>query len=62
MKTVAEAAGLLNVTERRVRQFIEEGQLPARKFGRDWMIEDADLETFASKERRTGRPPSGERE
>lgn len=62
MKTVAEAANVLNVTERRVRQFIEESQLPARKFGRDWMIEDADLETFASRERRTGRPPSGERE
>lgn len=37
-KTVEEAARLLRVTTRRIRQLIEEGSLKARKKGRDYLI------------------------
>lgn len=54
--TTSETAVLLGVTPARVRQFIGEGRLPARRFGRDWLIRKIDAERFASQpRRRTGR-------
>jgi excisionase family DNA binding protein len=59
MMTVPEAAEYLGVIPRRVRQFIDEGRLPAQKLGRDWVINESDLKEFASIPRiRTGRHPS----
>jgi excisionase family DNA binding protein len=51
-----EAAQVLGVSVRRVRQFIDGGRLEGvRKFGRDWMIPRESLE--AVRIRKTGRPP-----
>ena len=55
--TTPQAAARLGVTVRRVEKFITDGRLPARKVGRDWLIDEKDLSTFAAKERRNGRPP-----
>lgn len=56
MKTVKQASEILSVNETRVRQFIYSGRLPAEKIGRDLLIKDEDLKTFAEIERKTGRP------
>lgn len=62
MLTVADAAQRLGVSERRVRQYIEESRLPAQKFGRDWLIREEDLSAFSQQERKTGRPAGGDRD
>lgn len=49
-----EAAEKLNVSPIRVRQLIADGRLPAKKIGRDYIIEESDLK--AVENRRSGRP------
>lgn len=44
--TVRETADLLKVKEATVRTWIRENQLRAIKFGRDWRIQEDDLEAF----------------
>ena len=55
--TTSQAAQRLGVTERSVQNYIKKGHLPARKavHGMDWkyMIAEADLEAFASKNKIT---------
>jgi excisionase family DNA binding protein len=41
--TTAQAAERLGVSPRRVVALITAGRLPAAKFGRDWVIREADL-------------------
>ena len=53
--TTVEAAERLHVSQRRVRQFITEGRLPAEKKGRDYLINERDL--IKVEDRKTGRPP-----
>jgi len=45
MSTV-QAATQLGVSPNRIRQLAASGQLPARRFGRAWMIRRADLERY----------------
>jgi excisionase family DNA binding protein len=52
--TTGEAAERLGVTIRRVQAMITAGRLPAQKFGRDYMIDEKDLELVA--DRKVGRP------
>jgi len=52
--TTQEAAEKLGVTAGRVRQMIVDGQLPATKFGRDNLIQEADLKLVEN--RKVGRP------
>ncbi len=52
--TTPEAAERLKVTPRRVRALIEAGKLPAKQYGRDWIINESDLQFV--EERRPGRP------
>jgi excisionase family DNA binding protein len=54
MLTTSEVAARLKVSLRRVRQLIEEGRLPSRKFGRDHLIRESDLTLVES--RKVGRP------
>jgi len=44
--SVAQAASALGVSPGRVRQLAASGQLPARRFGRAWVIRRADLERY----------------
>lgn len=52
--TTQQAADRLGVSPRRVVAMIQAQQLPASKFGRDYMIEKADLKLV--KNRKAGRP------
>lgn len=53
--TTTEAAERLGVHLSRVHVLISEGRLPAKKFGRSYMILESDLELV--RERKVGRPP-----
>lgn len=44
--TVRETSDLLKVKEATVRTWIRDDQLRAIKFGRDWRIQEEDLEAF----------------
>ena len=50
-----EAAERLGVSQQRVQALIRDEKLPAQKVGRDWLIDEKDLELV--KERKVGRPP-----
>jgi len=52
--TTKEAAEKLGVTVRRVQAMITNGKLAAQKLGRDYVIDEAELESV--KERKIGRP------
>jgi excisionase family DNA binding protein len=52
--TVEQAADELGVTTRRVRALIAAERLPARKIGRDWLVQRSDLEPV--RQRKPGRP------
>lgn len=59
MITTADAAQRLGVSDRRVRQLIRSGLLPAVRLGRDWLIEPAALAQVAGRPKRgwpKGRP------
>lgn len=55
--TTEQAARELGVSTRRVRQYIEEGRLKAKKIGRDYIINSRSLAAF--KPLPPGRPSSG---
>jgi len=52
--TTSQVSEKLNVSVRRVHQFIKQGRLPAAKHGRDYVIQENDLRLVA--ERKNGRP------
>jgi len=54
--SVIDCATKLGVSERRVRQFIEEGRLPAIKVGRQYFISKEAFIGFSKLPRRIGRP------
>jgi excisionase family DNA binding protein len=55
--TTSEAAEILGVTPARVRQFVLDGRLIGRKFGRDLLLDELEVRKFAAKPRKiTGRP------
>jgi len=56
--TTTEAAARLGITPRHVRHLIKTGQLPATKQGRDWLIDENDLQ-LAEARRKPGRPRKG---
>lgn len=53
--TTTEAAQRLGVTDRRVRQLIEEGALKGEKIGRDYLVDEESVEA-AKKRPKPGRP------
>ncbi len=53
--TTTEAAARLGVIPARVRALISAKRLPAIKVGRDWLIEEKNLELV--RDRKPGRPP-----
>jgi excisionase family DNA binding protein len=52
--TTTEAGERLGVTRKRIVQLIADGRLPAKKMGRDFLIDAADLKLV--KNRKPGRP------
>jgi excisionase family DNA binding protein len=56
MLTTNEAAKRLGFSTRRLLVLIEHGRIPAEKVGRDWLLNEADVEAFAAVPRPTGRP------
>ncbi len=53
--TTKEIAEKLNVSVRRVRQYIENNQLKAEKIGRDYMVRENELKNIQINEK-AGRP------
>jgi excisionase family DNA binding protein len=49
-----EASERLAVSQQRIQALIKNGQLPAEKVGRDWLIKENDLELVRN--RQAGRP------
>ncbi len=55
--TTEDAAKYLGVTPSRVRQFIAEERLESEKYGRDHMIKESELASFAKYgKKKRGRP------
>ena len=50
-----QAAEKVGVSVPRIHQLISEGRLPAKKVGRDYVINEADLKLI--EDRKVGRPP-----
>ena len=55
--TVPQAAARLGLHRSRVFRLVRDGRLPAERHGRDWLIRESDLDAFAAKPRKPGRPP-----
>ena len=49
--TVKEVAEELRVSERRVTRFIQKGELPALRLGKDYRIYRSDLDIFIQQKR-----------
>lgn len=58
--TTTEAATRLGVSRSWLRRLILDGKLKAEKKGRDWFIEEGELESIIQKPKGTGRPRKGE--
>ena len=56
MLTLQQAAERLGISSVRVHQLVTAGRIKAKQFGRQWAIEEVDLEAFARTDRPAGRP------
>jgi excisionase family DNA binding protein len=54
MLTITDAAARLGIDPSRVRLLVRQGRIPASRFGRAWMIAEADL--LAYQPRPQGKP------
>jgi excisionase family DNA binding protein len=54
--SVKQAAEILGVSPRRVRQFIQEGRLKSSKVGGHHFLQELEVRKFAQIERRDGNP------
>ena len=61
MLTTRDAAARLGLSVRRVNDLIQQGQLPAQKLGRDYVIDEKDVERVSKVERKRGRPRKSEK-
>ena len=59
MLTTKQAGALLNIEQRSVNWLIKRGLLAATKHGRDWKIEQAEVDRYASERRSAHRPKKG---
>lgn len=59
--TVADAASVLKVSPRQVRNIIADGLLPAKKIGRDFVVKRSDLASVPDRKPgpKPGRPRKG---
>jgi excisionase family DNA binding protein len=56
MLTAPQCASLLSISPARVLQLIRAGALSATRYGRMWLVEDAEFERFAALNRPRGVP------
>lgn len=56
MLTTKQAAAILGIAARTVKDYCQDGKLKAQKFGRDWLIEEKDLAAFQQERKPRGRP------
>ena len=56
MYTTVEASTVLGIQPKTVTRYIERGLLQAQKKGRDYLIEEGELERFKHERRGRGRP------
>jgi excisionase family DNA binding protein len=56
MLTTKEAGAILGLTARSVARLIGNKQITAQRFGRDWMIEAAEVERYKRERKSVGRP------
>lgn len=54
--TTQQAADLLDLDRRTILKYIQRGLIQARKFGRDWQIDPAEVERYRQERRKPGRP------
>jgi len=54
--TTKEAAKILGVLPRQVTRLIGAGKIKASKIGRDWIINEKDLNDYLDRRRSPGRP------
>ena len=54
--TCTEAAEVLGITPRTLRQHAQNGNVPAKAFGHTWIFRRADIEEFKKSKRPRGRP------
>lgn len=54
--SITEAAALLNLSEKRVLVFINEGRIEAKQLKREWVLSLASVKAFKRKPRPEGRP------
>jgi len=54
--TTRQVAERLHVIPQRVRQLIDAGELKATKYGRDLLVEEADLAAYLRRPRHRARP------
>lgn len=55
--TLAEAAERYGKNAEYLRVAVNRKVLPAEKIGKTWVVKEEDMEAYASKEHRRGRPP-----
>jgi excisionase family DNA binding protein len=56
MITTAQAADILGISRQRLHQLIAGGRISAKRDGRLYLLDEQEVEAFAAKERRDGRP------
>ena len=56
MITTTEAAGVLGITPRTIQRHIKQGHMTAKRYGRDYLIEEQELARFQQARRSAGRP------
>ena len=56
LMNVEDVAAVLGVSVGRVRQLAQKEAIKAKKVGRDWVFVRRDVDEFASRHRRPGRP------
>ena len=56
MLSASESAQLLGISPTRVRKLISDGQLPASKVGRNWLLREEDVMQRLSSHPKAGRP------
>lgn len=56
MLTTKQAAAILGIAARTVKDYCRTGRLTATKYGRDWLIDQRNLDAYRQSPKSLGRP------